>query len=121
MSKILETCDAYLAKPVQKIVLIQEMEKFLPHTHTTSTSHYSSDDFMIQAPWDGIESDVAQLPQDLVNTLVQASILCEHDQVYAASRQLETYNSKVAALLRRYADEFNFDKILEILDSHSTS
>jgi predicted ATPase/signal transduction histidine kinase/CheY-like chemotaxis protein len=107
-------CDDFVRKPFREDDILTTMNKHIGvryvYQDTTPSAAHSSDDSSILKP-----ESFQTLPQEWVNNLQQALFQGDLDLLAAIIQQIRAENAQLAGAIARCVDNFEFDKILKLI------
>ncbi len=103
--------DDFLSKPFREIELFQKI-----HAHVGVEYVYA------EQPTDTQREEAAELtleslagwPQDLIDPMREAVITADLDQLLASIQEVEAHDPRIARALRRLAEGFQYEKLLDL-------
>jgi len=105
--------DDFISKPFREVELFQKI-----HTHVGVQYVYA--DRPTAAAWEeAVEltaESLAGLPQDLIQPMREAVITADLDQLLAKIREVEARDPRIAQGLRRLAEGFQYQKLLDLFN-----
>jgi CheY-like chemotaxis protein len=104
--------DDFIGKPFREAELFQKI-----HAHV-GVEYVYGDDPAAQAPHEAVEltpESLAGCSQELIDSLREAVITADLDQLLAKIQEVEACDSRVAAGLRRLAEGFEYQALLDVL------
>jgi len=104
--------DDFIAKPIQESELFQKI-----HTHLGVKYVYAEEPAAAatQEAADLTSESLAGLPQDLIQSMREAVITADLDQLLAKIQEVEAGAPRIAQELRRLAEGFQYQKLLDLL------
>jgi PAS domain S-box-containing protein len=107
--------DAFIAKPHSDAELFAIIGEILEieYVYTNENPAYAN----LVENLNMTASTIANLPPGLVNELRQTTISAQINQLYELINRVEDHSPEIAKQLRLLADDFEYDKLLAILDS----
>jgi two-component system sensor histidine kinase/response regulator len=110
-------CDDFLRKPFREEVL---WEKIAHHLGVRYLYGEMSDplekDNISTFTSNQLIQELQQVPQDWINQLQEKALECSDDGVLTLLESLKPEQQKLAIALREWADHFQFDPILELIE-----
>ncbi len=107
-------CDDFVRKPFREDDILTTINKHIGvryvYQDTTPSAAHSSDDALILKP-----ESFQTLPQEWVNNLQQALFQGDLDLLAAIIQQIRAENAQLAGAIARCVDNFEFDKILKLI------
>ncbi|MEA5595094.1 PAS domain S-box protein [Rivularia sp. UHCC 0363] len=113
-------CDDLINKPFPKEILLEKLNKYLGVNYlyqeyssnpqqpkTTSTDIFTSTDLRNLLP---------QISPELVAQIRQAAAQCSDNLIFELLEQIPSENTELITVFKYFADNFQFDKILEAID-----
>jgi CheY-like chemotaxis protein len=104
--------DDFIAKPIQEVELFQKI-----HAHLGVEYVYAKEP-AAAAPEEAAEltpESLAALPQDLIHSMREAVISADLDQLLAKIQEVGARDPRIAQGLRRMAEGFQYQKLLDLL------
>ena len=108
--------DDFLSKPFREVELFQKI-----HTHL-GVEYIYADEPPVAAEENAAEltsESLAGWPQDTINPMREAVITADLDQLLAMIQAVEVRDPRVAGGLRRLAESFQYQKLLELFSTRS--
>jgi PAS domain S-box-containing protein len=108
--------DDFIGKPFREAELFQKI-----HVHVGVEYHYAED------PTAAAQGEVAELtpdfladwPQEIIDSMREAVITADLDQLLATIQEMETRDPRIAQGLRRLAESFQYQKLLDLFPTGS--
>jgi CheY-like chemotaxis protein len=108
--------DDFIGKPFREAELFQKI-----HIHVGVEYHYADD------PTAAAQGEVSELtpdflvdwPQDTIDSMREAVITADLDQLLATIQEMETRDPRIAQGLRRLAESFQYQKLLDLFRTGS--
>lgn len=112
-------CDDFIGKPFREADLFEMLEKYLD-VRFIYEEEYNEEilaECQIRTKHPPVlnQKDMAQLPPELLGELKQSALKGDTDSIYSLIDNARPYNAALADALTALADEFEFDKILNIV------
>jgi len=120
-SQILDIgCDEVLNKPFKEFEIFEALHKLIGVEYI----YDEFDDSELTKPVTKIEGDefnlesvLKEVPEELLHNLLKATELSQADIIDEYIEEINQYNNQFSEMLKEFANEFNHDKILEILEN----
>jgi DNA-binding response OmpR family regulator len=106
--------DDFIAKPIQEVELLQKI-----HAHLGVEYVYAKEP-AAAAPEEAVEltrESLAGWPQDPIHAMREAVITADLDQPLAKIQEVEARDPRIAQGLRRLADGFQYQKLLDLFST----
>jgi CheY-like chemotaxis protein len=106
--------DDFIAKPIQEVELFQKI-----HAHL-GVEYVYAEESAAAAPEEAAEltpDSLAGWPQDLIGPMREAVMTADLDQLLAKIREVEARDPRIAQGLRRLAEGFQYQKLLDLLST----
>ena len=107
--------DDFIGKPFREAELFQKI-----HVHVGVEYEYA-DDHIPEAPTKLTASCLAQWPQGLIDAMRDAVVTADLDQLLAKIKEGEASDPNNAKALRRLAEDFQYQKLLDLLHTEAPS
>jgi response regulator RpfG family c-di-GMP phosphodiesterase len=109
--------DDFIGKPFREAELFQKI-----HAHVGVEYLYAEEDAAATHEEVGelTPESLAHLPQDLIHRMREAVIEADLDQLLATIREVEAIDSRTACGLRGMAEQFDYQKLLDLFGSGET-
>ncbi len=107
--------DDFIGKPFRESELFQKIQ-----THAGVEYQYAEDP--MEAPMETAnltQESLALWPRDLIHSMREAVITADLDLLLAKIQEVETRDPKVSQALRRLADNFEYQKLLDLLGTET--
>ncbi len=107
--------DDFIGKPFREAELFQKIQ-----THTGVAYQYAEDP--TEAPMETANlthESLALWPRDLIHSMREAVITADLDLLLAKIQEVETRDPQVSQALRRLADNFEYQKLLDLLGTET--
>ena len=105
--------DDFIGKPFREAELFQKI-----HTHLGVKYVYAEEPAAAAEPATELTpASLAGWPQDLIRPMREAVVTADLDQVLAKIQEAETRDPRAAAGLRRLAEGFQYQKLLDLFDT----
>jgi CheY-like chemotaxis protein len=104
--------DDFLSKPFREVELFQKI-----HAHV-GVKHVYADhptDTPREEPAELTPESLSGWPQDLIDPMREAVITADLDQLLARIQEVEARDPRIARALRRLAEGFEYEKLLDLL------
>jgi two-component system sensor histidine kinase/response regulator len=110
-------CDDFLRKPFREEVLWEKIAHHLGvrYLYGEMTDPLQKDNISTFTSNQLIQ-ELQQVPQDWINQLQAKALECSDDGVLTLLESLKPEQQKLAIALREWADHFQFDPILELIE-----
>lgn len=107
--------DDFLGKPFREEVLLEKIKSVLPieYVYTTEPAALIPEPSGTDAL---LKEKVAALPETFIHQLHDATLSANLDRMLELIHQLEKQDGAVAERLRRFAEDFEYQKLLEITE-----
>ena len=103
--------DDFIGKPFREADLFQKI-----HSHV-GVEYVYADESPVESWSESVELTpelLADWPQDLINPMREAVITADLDQLLARIQELEARDPRIAQGLRRLAEGFHYQKLLDL-------
>ena len=107
--------DDFIGKPFREAELFQKIQ-----THAGVEYQYAEDP--MEPPMEAAiltHESLACWPRDLIHSMREAVITADLDLLLAKIQEVETRDPQVSQALRRLADNFEYQKLLDLLGTES--
>jgi two-component system, sensor histidine kinase and response regulator len=106
--------DDFISKPFRDAELFQKI-----HAHVGVQYVYAEDPAAAaqEEPADLTPESLAGWPQDLLHSMREAVITADLDQFLAKIHEVEAHDPRIALGLRRLAEGFQYQKLLDLLST----
>ncbi|MBA4369372.1 MAG: hypothetical protein C0403_17240 [Desulfobacterium sp.] len=104
--KIRQICDSYLRKPVNRIDLIRETMRFLPHEVKKQVTEEKA--LILELTDHETAERVSQLPATLTGQLSEAVLLADIDRLHELIEQADAHDTRLASIMRRYMEQYDY-------------
>src|SRR5450755_612987 len=108
--------DDFIAKPIQEVELFQKI-----HAHL-GVEYVYAEEPAAAGPEEAAEltpESLAGLPHDLIHPMREAVITADLDQLLARIQEVEARAPRIAQGLRRLAEGFQYQKLLDLISTGS--
>jgi CheY-like chemotaxis protein/anti-sigma regulatory factor (Ser/Thr protein kinase) len=108
--------DDFIGKPFREAELFQKI-----HAHLGVEYHYADDAAAaaLEATAELSPDSLAGWPQDLIDPMREAVITADLDQLLARIEEVEARDPRIALGLRRLAEGFQYQKLLDLFSTES--
>jgi signal transduction histidine kinase/CheY-like chemotaxis protein len=110
-NKILQTCDAYLRKPVLRKELFRTMMKYLSHSFAdqpeTQTNRKIAKTELTRRS--------AKLPAELVKKIIYAATMAKIDQLQVLTQKVEKSDPLLAAEINGFIEQYDYDGLIKVI------
>lgn len=110
-------CNDFLTKPFEISAVFHLLEKHLSVQFIFDEHNdKKQDSLMITNTEDNLPQELfIHVPEKILNDLEQASLRAEMDNIFTAIQEIEPYNSTLAKNFSQLANDFAYDRIVELL------
>jgi CheY-like chemotaxis protein len=108
--------DDFIAKPIQEAELFQKIHAHLGVTYVYAEEPAAPDPTPKEAPELTAES-LAGLPEEIIHSMREAVIRADLDNLLAKIQVIEARDPRTAQQLRRLAEGFQYQKLLDLLST----
>ena len=117
--EILEAgCNEFIRKPYRDTELFDALTK-----HLDVQFLYAEEEAPVannkEAPLD--EEQLGKIPEDLLDKLREAVVLLDESHCFKAAGEISDHNHELGESLRHMVEEFQYKKILQLLDKISST
>jgi two-component system sensor histidine kinase/response regulator len=113
-SEIIEAgCDDLINKPFPTETLLKKLNQYLGVNYLYQQANAESTD--IYTPHN-LRNLLSQMPSKWVEQVRQAAAQCSDNLIFQLLEQISSQNTELTAVLKCFAENFQFDKILEAID-----
>jgi CheY-like chemotaxis protein len=110
-------CDGFLRKPIREADLLEVIQRHLGVRYLYAASPPQADsDALDPAPSDVLTSAFVDLPVDWVDRLYEGALVANSQALYALLEEFPPDHDSLALMLRRWVQNFRFDKIIELVE-----
>jgi CheY-like chemotaxis protein len=113
---LFEGCEDFVRKPFREEEIFDMLEKYLDVRFVYEEPVQPPDSRIIH---DDVQSptDMVDIPANLMADLQEATITADMSQIMKSIEQISLYNPPFAERLAEYAHNFEYKKILELIDN----
>ncbi len=116
--KVMATgCDDFLRKPYRESEIFELIAKHLGVRYQYEGTQANETDHAETVKKDLTPTDLADLPQTLLDELQQAVTDLDMDKISQVIEKINKINTEVAKALKTLADNFEYDQLLALLES----
>ncbi len=114
--KISKLCEGYLRKPVGQSELVREIMRLLPHRiNTVPVGAVEPETFESPLGDEEIKNHLADLPGEILKDLEKAALIAHASGVSEIAENIRKTDTQLAQALDTLADEFDFEKLLNLI------
>ncbi len=119
-SEIIEAgCDDLINKPFPTEILLEKLNQYLGvnylYQEENSSQQTIAESTEIYTP-DNLREKLSQMPPKWVSEVRQSAAQCSDNLIFQLLEQIPSHNTELITVLQCFAENFQFDKILEAID-----
>ncbi|MDY6785150.1 MAG: response regulator [Cyanobacteriota bacterium] len=114
-------CDDFLRKPFREEDIFRAMEKHIGLRYIYDDLAYSSDDSSLNARTILTSSTLSAIPAELLANVEQAAQFSDMELLDRSIEEIDGYNTALAGALAALADDFEYSKIVTLIQDAKLS